>query len=104
MGTSGSCEVAIESRLSLLGDRGTPKRASLPGPRIDQTRRRDRRRRAALASLRLIPLIEDLAKRVDIHDAVIAHLVQSSGEIVESPRKAKSRPIAFTADIESAQK
>ena len=60
-------------------------------------------RRAALASQQLMPLIEDLAKRVDTHDAVIADLVRSIRQIVEGPSK-KSRPIGFTADIENAKK
>jgi transposase-like protein len=63
-----------------------------------------RMRRAALASQKLMPLIEDLAKRVDVHDAVITDLVRSIRQIVESPRKTKSRPIGFTADIESSKK
>ena len=63
-----------------------------------------RMRRAALASQQLMPLIEDLAKRVDTHDAVIADLVHTIRQIVEGPRKSKSRPIGFTADIESAKK
>jgi hypothetical protein len=63
-----------------------------------------RMRRAALASQQLIPLIEDLAKRVDRHDAVITDLVHSIRQIVEGPRKSKSRPIGFTADIESSKK
>lgn len=63
-----------------------------------------RLRRAALASAQLMPLIEDLSKRVDTHDAVIADLVRSIRQIVEGPRKPKARPIGFTADIESAKK
>jgi hypothetical protein len=63
-----------------------------------------RLRRAALASQQLMPLIEDLAKRVDTHDAVIADLVHSIREIVEGPRKSKSRPIGFTVDIENEKK
>lgn len=62
-----------------------------------------RMRRAALASQQLMPLIEDLAKRVNTHDAVITDLVQSIRQIVEGPRK-KSRPIGFTADIENSKK
>ena len=63
-----------------------------------------RMRRAALASQQLMPLIEDLAKRVNVHDAVITDIVRSIREIVEGPRKSKSRPIGFTADIESSKK
>ncbi len=59
-----------------------------------------RLRRAALASSQLLPLIEDLSKRVDSHDAVIADLVDSIRQIVEGPGESRSRPIGFTADIE----
>ena len=59
-----------------------------------------RLRRAALASIRLLPLIEDLSKRVDSHDAVIADLVDSIRQIVEGPGASPSRPIGFTADID----
>lgn len=59
-----------------------------------------RLRRAALASAQLLPLIEDLSKRVDSHDAVIADLVDSIRQIVEGPGDSPSRPIGFTADID----
>ena len=59
-------------------------------------------RRAALASERLMPLIEDLSRRVDSHDTVIADLVDTIRQIVESPANVPSRPIGFTADIESS--
>ena len=52
----------------------------------------------------LLPLIEDLSRRVDTQDAVIADLVRSSHQLVEGPGKSKARPIGFTADIESAKK
>jgi len=58
-----------------------------------------RLRRAALASAQLLPLIEDLSKRVDAHDAVITDLVDSIRKIVETPAK-RSRPIGFTADVD----
>jgi hypothetical protein len=74
------------------------------GVNIEIMRAFVRLRRAALASQQLMPLIEDLAKRVDTHDAVIADLVQSIREIVQGPRKSKPRPIGFTADIENAKK
>ena len=63
-----------------------------------------RLRRAALASAQLMPLIEDLSKRVDTHDALIADLVRSIRQFVEGPGKPKARPIGFTADIDSAKK
>ena len=59
-----------------------------------------RLRRAALASAQLMPLIEDLSKRVDSHDAVIADLVDSIRQIVEGAGESRSRPIGFTADID----
>jgi len=59
-----------------------------------------RLRRAALASAQLMPLIEDLSKRVDPHDASIADLVESIRQIVISSGKTRSRPIGFTADID----
>lgn len=74
------------------------------GVNIEIMRAFVRMRRAALASQQLMPLIEDLAKRVDRHDAVITDLVHSIRQIVEGPRQSKSRPIGFTADIESSKK
>jgi len=59
-----------------------------------------RLRRAALASAQLLPLIEDLSKRVDSHDSAIADLVESIRQIVLGPGKSRSRPIGFTADID----
>jgi len=59
-----------------------------------------RLRRAALASAQLLPLIEDLSKRVDTHDAAIADLVESIRQIIASPGESRTRPIGFTADIE----
>ena len=58
-----------------------------------------RLRRASLASAQLLPLIEDLSKRVDAHDTVIADLVDSIRQIVERPDESPSRPIGFTADV-----
>jgi hypothetical protein len=51
-----------------------------------------------------MPLIEDLAKRVDSRHAVIAGLAHCIAEIIESRRNSKSRPIGFTVDIENATK
>jgi hypothetical protein len=45
-------------------------------------------------------LVEDLSKRVDTHDAVIADIVESIRQIVEPPPHGRSRPIGFTADLE----
>jgi hypothetical protein len=63
-----------------------------------------RLRRALLMSEQLVPLIDDLSKRVDAHDAAIAALVASIRKLIEAPQAGKSRPIGFTADIESAKK
>jgi hypothetical protein len=59
-----------------------------------------RLRRAALASAQLMGLIEDLSKRVDVHDQVIADLVDSIRALVEAPASKPSRPIGFTADLD----
>jgi hypothetical protein len=65
---------------------------------IDIMRAFVRLRRAALASSRLLALIDDLSKRVDSHDAAISDIVESIRQLVEPPAK-RSRPIGFTADV-----
>ena len=60
-----------------------------------------RLRRAAVVSRQLMGLIEDLSKRVDSHDAAITDLVESIRALVDAPAGEKSRPIGFTADIQS---
>jgi hypothetical protein len=60
-----------------------------------------RLRRAALVSTQVMALIEDLSKRVDVHDAVITDIVESIRQIVEGPGSGRARPIGFTADLES---
>ena len=45
-------------------------------------------------------LVEDLSKRVDVHDAVISDIVESIRQIVDGPGSGRSRPIGFTADLE----
>ena len=62
-----------------------------------------RLRRAALASAQLLPLIEDLSRRVDSHDAAINDIVESIRQLVE-PAAKRSRPIGFTADIEKSER
>jgi hypothetical protein len=47
-------------------------------------------------------LVEDLSKRVDVHDAVITDIVESIRQIVEGPGDGRARPIDFTADLECA--
>ncbi|HLA74184.1 MAG TPA: ORF6N domain-containing protein [Steroidobacteraceae bacterium] len=59
-----------------------------------------RLRRAALVSTQLMGFVEDLSKRVDVHDAVIADIVESIRQMVEGGSTGISRPIGFTADIE----
>ena len=60
-----------------------------------------RLRRAALVSAQVMALVEDLSKRVDVHDAVISDIVESIRQIVEGPGSGRARPIGFTADLES---
>jgi hypothetical protein len=60
-----------------------------------------RLRRAAIVSAQVMALVEDLSKRVDVHDGVIADIVESIRQMVEAPAKGSSRPIGFTADLES---
>lgn len=60
--------------------------------------------RAAIVSGHAMALVEELSKRVDIHDSVITDIVESIRQIVEMPTKTRSRPIGFTADIESEAK
>jgi hypothetical protein len=59
-----------------------------------------RLRRAAIVSGQLMGQIEDLSKRVDVHDHVIADIVESIRQLVDAPQSKPSRPIGFTADIE----
>jgi hypothetical protein len=61
-----------------------------------------RLRRAAIVSSQVMALVEDLSKRVDLHDAVITDIVESIRQLVEGPGSARSRPIGFTAAIEVA--
>jgi hypothetical protein len=63
-----------------------------------------RLRRAAIVSSQVMALVEDLSKRVDVHDAVIADIVESIRRMVETPGADRSRPIGFTADIEPGSK
>jgi hypothetical protein len=58
-----------------------------------------RLRRAAIVSSQLMGLIEDLSKRVDGHDRVIADIVESIRQLVDPPTTNPSRPIGFTADV-----
>ena len=59
-----------------------------------------RLRRAGIVSAQVMALVEDLSKRVDVHDAVITDIVESIRQIVDGPGKGRSRPIGFTADLE----
>ena len=59
-----------------------------------------RLRRAAIVSGQVMALVEDLSKRVDVHDAVITDIVESIRQMVEGPGSGRSRPIGFTADVE----
>ena len=59
-----------------------------------------RLRRAGIVSAQVMALVEDLSRRVDVHDAVITDIVESIRQIVDGPGKGRSRPIGFTADLE----
>lgn len=59
-----------------------------------------RLRRAAIVSDKVMALVEDLSKRVQVHDAVITDIVESIRQIVEGPGAGRTRPIRFTADLE----
>lgn len=59
-----------------------------------------RLRRAGLVSAQVMALVEDLSKRVDVHDAVITDIVESIRQMVEGPGSGRARPIGFTADLE----
>jgi hypothetical protein len=61
-----------------------------------------RLRRAAIVSSQVMALVEDLSKRVDLHDAVITDIVESIRQLVGGTDSPRSRPIGFTADIDSA--
>jgi hypothetical protein len=63
-----------------------------------------RLRRAAVVSSQVMALVEDLSKRVDVHDAVITDIVESIRQMVERPSSDRSRPIGFTADLEREDK
>jgi len=62
-----------------------------------------RLRRAALVSDQVMALVEDLSKRVDVHDTVISDIVESIRQIVEGPGSSRARPIGFTADLEGQE-
>ena len=61
-----------------------------------------RLRRASIVSSQVMALVEDLSKRVDVHDAVITDIVESIRQMVEGAGSSRSRPIGFTADIDAA--
>lgn len=60
-----------------------------------------RLRRASLLSDELMKLVEDLSERVDQHDEVIADLAEAIRQLVTTPPRERTRPIGFTADLES---
>ena len=59
-----------------------------------------RLRRAAIVSEQVMALVEDLSKRVDVHDAVLTDIVESIRQIVQGPGANRARPIGFAADLE----
>jgi len=62
-----------------------------------------RLRRAAIVSSQVLALVEDLSKRVGVHDAVISDIVESIRQLVNPPPSGRSRPIGFTADLEAGE-
>ena len=46
-------------------------------------------------------LVEDLSKRVDTQDAVISDIVESIRQLVDPPAQGRTRPIGFTADLQT---
>ncbi len=60
-----------------------------------------RLRRASLMSGEIMKLVEDLSERVDSHDQVIGDIVESIRQLAALPPRERSRPIGFTADLES---
>jgi hypothetical protein len=57
-----------------------------------------RLRRASVVSQQLINVVNELAKRVDIHDTAIKDLIETISRLVAAP-PGKKRPIGFTADL-----
>jgi hypothetical protein len=56
-----------------------------------------RLRRASVVSQQLINVVNELAKRVDIHDSAIKDLIETISRLVAAPT-GKKRPIGFTAE------
>jgi hypothetical protein len=56
-----------------------------------------RLRRASIVSQQLMNVVNELAKRVDIHDSAIKDLIETISRLVAAP-PGKKRPIGFTAD------
>jgi hypothetical protein len=42
--------------------------------------------------------VEDLSKRVDVHDAVITDIVEAIRRMVETAGPGRARPMGFTAE------
>jgi ORF6N domain len=60
-----------------------------------------RLRRASVLSAEIMKLVEDLSERVDSHEQVIGDIVESIRQLAALPPRERSRPIGFTADLES---
>ncbi|MCC6630626.1 MAG: ORF6N domain-containing protein [Gammaproteobacteria bacterium] len=60
-----------------------------------------RLRRASLLSDEIMRIVEDLSNRVDSHDQVIGDIVESIRQLAALPPRERSRPIGFTADLDS---
>ncbi len=56
-----------------------------------------RLRRASVVSQQLMSVVNELAKRVDIHDSAIKDLIETISRLVAAP-PGRKRPIGFTAE------
>lgn len=68
---------------------------------VESVRAFVRLRRASLLSTEIMKLVEDLSERVDAHDQVIGDIVESIRQLAALPPRERSRPIGFTADLET---
>ncbi|MBK7115487.1 MAG: ORF6N domain-containing protein [Proteobacteria bacterium] len=58
-------------------------------------------RLGAPVSDEIMRIVEDLSNRVDSHDQVIGDIVESIRQLAALPPRERSRPIGFTADLDS---
>jgi hypothetical protein len=62
-----------------------------------------RLRRASVVSQQLMSVVNELSKRVDIHDSAIKDLIETISRLVAAP-PGKKRPIGFTAEWSEERK